>query len=327
MPPWRRWIDRYLDHLASERRLAALTVEAYGRDLLRVGQQLVEQGADPLTVSRQQLADTVRSLSRQGLSPRSVHRAVSSLRGFYRFLVFVGQREDDPSQHLERPRAGRPLPKVLTEGQVEDLLAAPDVSADAGLRDRAMIEVLYATGLRVSELVALGFEQLRGIAEPLRSADRDGASFQSQGPKAELSAGPRVPVVDYLVVTGKGSKERAVPLGESADLWLRRYLSTARPRFVRHLRHGTVFVNQRGRPLTRQGLWKILKGYARPLGLEQVSPHVLRHSFATHLLEYGADLRAVQAMLGHSDIATTEIYTHIHQHRMRSLYDRFHPRA
>ena len=303
--PADRLLSRYLDSLSAERRLSENSVEGYRRDLERLAEELRLAGRNLATADYPALAEHLRTLSRHGLSPRSVSRALSALRGFYRYLVEIGLREDNPAVNLARPRVGRPLPKVLSEEQVEQLLAAPDVSATLGLRDRAMIELLYATGLRVSELMGLTFANLKG----LREAE---GSHQA---------------VDFLLLSGKGNKERVVPVGEQAQAWLDRYLVESRPRLTLHQRHQAVFVNHRGQPMTRQGFWKILGGYARPLGLDQVSPHVLRHSFATHLLEHGADLRAVQMMLGHSDISTTEIYTHIHQHRMRSLYDRFHPRA
>ncbi len=200
-----------------------------------------------------------------------------------------------PPSTCSGPRQLQQLPKVLTEEQVAALLAAPDVSQPLGLRDKAMLELLYASGLRVSELVGLTLGQLR------------------------LDEG-------FLVAFGKGSKERIVPVGEQAESWLRRYLTEVRGGLLRG-RHGEVFLNHRGAPLTRQGFWKILEAYGRRAGMKALSPHVLRHSFATHLLEHGADLRAVQMMLGHADISTTQIYTHIHQQRLRSLYDRFHPRA
>lgn len=302
--PARRVLGAYLDALLTERRLATNSVEGYRRDLERLWEDLESGGVDPLAAVRSDLAAHLRRLTRHGKSPRSVHRAASALSGFYRWLVETGERRDDPAGDLERPRTGRPLPKVLTRAQVEALLAAPDVAQPLGLRDRAMIELLYATGLRVSELVGLERGNLRGLG----------------------ARGDQRKVVDFLLLTGKGGKERVVPVGEQAEAWLARYLAEVRPDLVGRA-HDVVFANHRGQPMTRQGFWKILKGYARHLDLPTVSPHVLRHSFATHLLEHGADLRAVQAMLGHSDIATTEIYTHIHQHRMRGLYDRFHPRA
>jgi integrase/recombinase XerD len=300
--PWRRAVDRYLDALAYERGLAENTLAAYRRDLERLGKDLGGRGHDLTTADREDLAGHIRRLRRKGLSPRTLTRAVSSLRGFYAFLVGEGERVDDPAAALVAPKLPRPLPKVLTEKEVEALLASPDLSEALGIRNKAMFELLYATGLRVSELVGLTLPQLR------------------------LEVG-------FLIAFGKGSKERVVPVGESAEEWVGRYLRDARPELYgksnsrRDSRHEVVFVNFRGAPLTRMGFWKVLKQHAREAGVRGVSPHVLRHSFATHLLEHGADLRAVQMMLGHADIATTEIYTHIHQARLKGLYDRFHPRA
>jgi integrase/recombinase XerD len=316
-PAWKRALDRYLEGLEVERGLSPNTVAAYRRDLERAGESVArrrpgdaarEGGAaaavDLLTAGPGDLSTHLRELRKRGLAPRSVRRALSSLRTFYAHLVAEGERADDPAVNLIAPRLLKRLPKVLSEADVERLLAAPDVASPLGLRDRAMIELLYATGLRVSELVGLGLPQLQ----------RD--------PRGRLDAG-------FLVVYGKGSKQRVVPVGEDAEAWLTRYLGEIRPGLVRRRggRHQAVFVNRFGDRLSRQGCWKVLKGYARAAGVQQVSPHVLRHSFATHLLEHGADLRAVQMMLGHSDISTTEIYTHIHQARLKSLYDRFHPRA
>ena len=293
--PWRLELEAWLESLRTERGLSANTSEAYRRDLERLGSELQSAGSDLLEAGAGELRAHLRTLARQGLAPRSVARVRSSMRGFYGHLVTLGRRGDDPTEHLASPKRWRSLPKVLSEDQVDALIAAPDTSTDRGLRDRAMIELLYSSGLRVSELVALELAQLR------------------------LDQG-------FLIAFGKGSKERVVPVGESAENWTLRYVREVRPAMVRG-RHGVVFVSRLGRGLTRQGFWKILKGYGRSLGLTEVSPHVLRHSFASHLLEHGADLRAVQMMLGHSDVATTQIYTHIHQHRLRGLYDRFHPRA
>ncbi|MGB5294783.1 MAG: site-specific tyrosine recombinase XerD [Thermoanaerobaculia bacterium] len=294
-PLWRRAVQRYLESLLLERGLSKRTVEAYGSDLSRLGDSLDQLEVDPLAADQEAIAAHLRQLRRQGLSPRSIARALVSIRGFYRHLEEVGERPDNPAVNLSPPRLWRRLPKVLTETEVESLLAAPDLDRLSGLRDKAMLELLYATGLRVSELVGLQLSQLR------------------------LDFG-------FIVVLGKGGKERVVPVGEQAEAWLTRYLREARPRLLTG-RHETVFVNQRGAPLSRQGFWKILKGYGLRAGVGDVSPHVLRHSFATHLLEHGADLRAVQMMLGHSDISTTQIYTHIHAQRLRSLYDEFHPRS
>ena len=295
-PAWQRVLDRYLEGLAVERGLAANSVLAYRRDLERLGRALARAaGPDLLTAGAEALAGHLRELRRKNLSPRSIGRALSAIRGFYEHLVEAGERADNPAVNLLPPKLFRTLPKVLAEREVEALLQAPDTATPLGLRDRAMIELLYATGLRVSELVGLQIPQLR------------------------LEVG-------YLVAFGKGSKQRVVPVGEQAETWIHRYLAEVRPGLAAG-RHQAVFVNRYGGPMTRQGFWKLLGAYGRRVGAPALSPHVLRHSFATHLLEHGADLRAVQMMLGHSDISTTQIYTHIHQQRLRTLYDRFHPRS
>lgn len=288
-------LEAYLDALVAERGLSQNTLLAYRRDLVRLHDDLEEHGIPLSKATTPALQAHLRRLRKQGLSPRSTARALATLRGFYRHLVEIRQRDDNPSVPLEAPKTWRQLPKVLSETQVEALLDAPDLSTELGIRDKAMIELLYASGLRVSELVNLTLGELR------------------------LDQG-------FLLVFGKGSKERLVPVGERAEIWLRQYLAEVRPSRTRG-RHDVVFVNHRGAPMTRQGFWKILRGHALAMGIPNVSPHVLRHSFASHLLEHGADLRAVQMMLGHSDISTTQIYTHIHQHRLKSLYDQFHPRA
>jgi len=297
VPPWRRALDRYLESLAVERGLSQNTVAGYRNDLSRLGEALAKKGGhDLLTAVAADLSAHMRDLQRQGLSPRSSARALSALRGFYDHLVTSGERKDNPAVNLLPPKLWKPLPKVLSESEVEALLAAPDVATPLGLRDRAMLELLYATGLRVSELVGLTLPQLR------------------------LDVG-------FLVAFGKGSKERVVPVGEQAEHWVRRYLRDVRPGLSPG-RHPTVFANHRGDPMSRVGFWMLVKKYGLKAGIRaEISPHVLRHSFATHLLEHGADLRAVQTMLGHTDISTTQIYTHIHQQRLKSLYDRFHPRS
>ena len=313
-PParWRRALRAYLDALSAERGLSRHTVAAYRSDLERLGKGLARAGAgagrearpDLLSADAAAVGAHLRELRRQGLSPRSISRALSALRGFYAHAVAAGDRADDPTLNLAAPKLWRTLPKVLSQGEVEALLAAPDPTKPRGLRDRAMIELLYATGLRVSELVGLELPQLHGAG---------GGGLQE---------------IDFLVAFGKGSKERVVPVGEEAAAWVLRYLREARPLLAAGERHLTVFVNRSGLAMSRQGFWKILRGYALAAGLRSApSPHVLRHSFATHLLEHGADLRAVQMMLGHADVSTTQIYTHIHQQRLKSLYDRFHPRA
>ncbi|MFL6197020.1 MAG: site-specific tyrosine recombinase XerD [Thermoanaerobaculia bacterium] len=296
VPAWQRALDRYLEGLAVERGLSKNTVDGYRNDLKRLGEALAKKKKDLLTAQPADLSEHMRDLQRQGLSPRSSARALSALRGFYENLVTVGDRKDNPSVNLLPPKLYKALPKVLSEDEVVALLATPDVGKPLGLRDRAMLELLYATGLRVTELVTLELPQLR------------------------LDVG-------FLIAFGKGNKERVVPVGEQAEAWIQRYLRDIRPDLAEG-RHLTVFVNKDGAPMSRVGFWKMIKGYGLKAGIRsEISPHVLRHSFATHLLEHGADLRAVQTMLGHSDISTTQIYTHIHQQRLKSLYDKFHPRS
>jgi integrase/recombinase XerD len=294
-------LARYLEGLSVERGLSFNSVEAYRRDLERLARALdrprpAEAGAgnDLLTADAADLAGHLRELRRQNLNPRSITRALSAIRGFYENLVERGERADNPAVNLVAPKLFQNLPKVLSEAQVEILLAAPDIATPLGLRDRAMLELLYATGLRVSELTGLTLPQLR------------------------LEVG-------FLIAFGKGSKERVVPVGEQAEAWLHRYLREVRPGLAN--RHEIVFVNYKGDPMSREGFWKNLAAYGVACGIRELSPHVLRHSFATHLLEHGADLRSVQMMLGHADISTTQIYTHIHQQRLKSLYDKFHPRS
>ncbi|MGE0445516.1 MAG: site-specific tyrosine recombinase XerD [Vicinamibacterales bacterium] len=291
--------DAYLTHLTVERRLAVNSVESYARDLRLLAERAAGQGRAVDTLSRQDLEAFVRDLMAEGRSPRSVARAVACYRGFYRFLVIDGRLPASPAEDLRPPRAWKVLPRYLSVEEVDRLLAQPDVATPRGLRDRALIELLYATGMRVSELLGL------------RPAD------------INLEA-------SYLTCTGKGDKQRIVPIGDEARAWVARYLAESRPALLGKRTSPRLFVNaRRGGPgLTRVGFWKILKRYARAAGLQTaLSPHVLRHSFATHLLDRGADLRAIQMMLGHADLSTTQIYTHVLEHRMRSIYDRFHPRA
>ena len=291
-------VDAYLTHLAVERRLSPNTVESYARDLSQLQQFAagLEQKVEDL--DRRGLEALVRQLMGEGRSPASVARGVACFRGFYRFLVTSGHRTVNPAGDLQAPKAWKTLPKFLSVAEVDTLLAAPDTTIARGLRDRALIEVLYATGLRVSELINLKPQDVN------------------------LESG-------YLTTTGKGRKQRLVPLGDEAASWVVRYLKEARPVLLKKKTSTRLFVNARGGTgLSRVGFWKILKAYGRQCGLTApLSPHVLRHSFATHLLERGADLRAIQMMLGHADLSTTQIYTHILEARLRSVYDKFHPRS
>jgi integrase/recombinase XerD len=292
-------IDAYLDHLRVERRLSNHTLESYGRDLRSLALFAESSGAEVESLDRRRLEAFVGQQRARGLSPRSVARTVAALRGFYRFLVLERRLPRSPADDVLPPRAWPALPKCLSTEEVDLLIAQPDTSVPLGVRDRAMIEVLYATGMRVSELVAI------------RAAD---LHIDEQ----------------YLTCIGKGNKERLVPIGEQAAAWMQRYEREVRRELAarRAGQRGSprLFLNARGGPLSRVGFWKILKNYARRAGLSAVSPHVLRHSFATHLLERGADLRAIQTMLGHADLSTTQIYTHVLEARLRTVYDRFHPR-
>jgi integrase/recombinase XerD len=291
-------IDAYLDHLRVERRLAAHTLESYGRDLRALAHFAAGTTRTPEALDRRDLEAFVRQQMSAGLSPRSVARSVAAVRGYYRFLMLDRTRESNPAEDLRPPRAWPALPTFLSLDEVDTLIAQPDTSTPRGLRDRAMIEVLYATGMRVSELIGL------------RAADLHLEEH-------------------YLTCIGKGNKERMIPIGDEATAWLTRYQREARAHFLRGRRTSArLFLNARGGTLSRVGFWKILKTYAVKAGLPPtISPHVLRHSFATHLLERGADLRAIQMMLGHADLSTTQIYTHVLEARLRTVYDRFHPRA
>jgi integrase/recombinase XerD len=290
-------LDAFLDHLRLARRLADLTVESYARDLQLLQKYAAGRELDLAELDRAELEAFVRDLMGQGYSPRSVARAVACIRGFYKFLVIDRHIAVNPTEDLRAPRAWPSLPKYLSVEEVDELLKAPDVATPRGLRDRALIEVLYATGLRVSELVHL------------KTADLN------------LEVG-------YLTCMGKGSKERIVPLGEEAIAWVTRYVREARGPLMKGRTAAWLFVNgPRALPLTRVGFWKLLKRYGTAAGVNRdLSPHVVRHSFATHLLERGADLRAIQMMLGHADLSTTQIYTHVLEARLRAVYDKFHPR-
>jgi len=289
------WFARYLDYLTVEKGLAPNTIEAYRAYLARldqsIGRRRVEQA------KRDDLLRMMRKMRLDGRSPRSVARWVVAVRGLFTYLVAQGCITEDPAAHIDAPKTWKSLPKVLDGADVEALMATPDRSHPRGLRDAAMLELLYATGLRVSELLRLRLGDIH------------------------LDAG-------YLRCWGKGSKERVVPLGSQADAAVQQYLADGRPVLLKARRSEFLFVNRQGGALSRQGFWKRIKLYGIEAGIAQgLSPHVLRHSFATHLLENGADLRAVQLMLGHSDISTTQIYTHVNRERLKRLYHDFHPRA
>lgn len=289
-----RWADLFLDYLLLERGLAENTLRAYRRDLDDYLSFLTRTGLG--LEAGEAVPSYLRDLQARGCAPATRARRLSCLRRFYRFLASEGLVEADPTAAVPSPRRGLKLPQVLTVGEVDRLLSQPRTSTSTGLRDRAMLELLYATGLRVSELVEL------------KVADVN----VTQG---------------YVRCLGKGRRERVVPFGSVAARYLRAYLTEVRPRLVGR-RSPYLFVNRRGRPLSRQALWKLIKRYARLAGIvKTISPHVLRHSFATHLLENGADLRTVQELLGHADISTTQIYTHVSAAHLREVYARAHPRA
>ncbi len=291
-------LDLYLAWVRVERGLSSNTLAAYSRDLSRYLEGLIEIGIEsPEQVDRESIKTHLRKLDECGLSARSRARALAAIRTFHRFLVREGSCSKDPTADLDTPRSPKKLPVFLTKEEVESLLSAPDVTKPSGTRDRAMLETLYASGLRVSELVGLRVDDI------------------------ELEAG-------YLLVRGKGGKERLVPLGEVAVAWLHRLLDGPREEILKGRTSQALFPSNRGRAMTRQGFWKLLRCYARAAGIAcAISPHKLRHSFATHLLEGGADLRAVQAMLGHADIGTTEIYTHVDRTRLKAIHEQHHPRA
>ncbi len=290
-------LSAWLDHLRVERGLAETTLVAYQHDLRRLAEHAAARGLTLVQLEQADLADFIGSLRALGLSARSQARQVHAMRGFFRFAVREGFKERDPMENLRPPRSFRPLPRCLTPAQVEALLAAPRLATAVGLRDRAILEVMYATGLRASELTGL------------LTANVD----------MELG---------LVRVFGKGRKERLVPLGREARRWIRDYLARCRRRLARGRELPQLFLSERGRPLTAMGLWGLVRRHAVRAGVEKVlTPHVLRHSFASHLLEHGADLRALQAMLGHADLSTTQIYTHVSRERLRRIYDTYHPRA
>ncbi len=288
----------FADFLRFDRGVSRRTRDAYLRDCRQMIEFAADRGVEaPGDVDHELLRAFVVSLVDRGLASSTVSRKLSALRGYFGFLVAEGRREEDPTERLETPRRGRSLPEVLTVDEVERILAAVPPEHELAFRDRAMLETLYGAGLRVSELVELGLRDLM-LEEGL------------------------------LRVLGKGAKERIVPLGDRASDALERYLRESRPRLEQGEGQGVVFLNQHGRPLTRQGAWKIVRRHVESAGVERdVSPHTFRHSFATHLLEGGADLAAVQEMLGHADISTTQIYTHVDRAYLREVHRSHHPRG
>jgi len=292
------WLEGFRDYLSLEAGHSGNTVDAYLRDLRRMGEFALTRGArEPGQVTRAHLRDFVYLLKDLGLSAATIRRSVSAIRTYYGFLAGEGQVRHDPSDRLETPRRGRVLPDTLTVGEVEALLAAPGIEDALAWRDRALLELAYGAGMRVSELCGLGITDLL-LTEGL------------------------------VRVFGKGAKERLVPLGRNTIGAVSVYLHQLRPSLDRGRAGGRVLLNARGEPLSRVGAWGIVKRAAERAGIrKRVTPHTLRHSFATHLLEGGADLRAVQEMLGHADLSTTQIYTHVDREYLRSVHRQFHPRA
>jgi len=291
-------LDQFLNYLAVERGLSINTLEAYSRDLNKYLDFLSLKGIKEIgATSDVTIISFIALLKKQGLSNRSIGRNISSIKMFYRFLSEGHHITSNPAANIEPPKGTSKLPHILSIEEVDLLLEKPVMTKPLGLRDRTLLQLLYATGLRVSELVSL----------PLNNIN--------------LEAG-------YLIAYGKGSKERLVPMGEVAQNYLKLYLEKARPQILGDHHSNYLFVSRRGKPLTRQGFWKLIKKYALSAGIQKnITPHTLRHSFASHLLEGGADLRSVQMMLGHADISTTQIYTHVTSERLKKIHSQFHPRA
>ncbi len=291
-------IELFIDTLWSEKGLSQLTLEAYQRDLKLFQQWLDKDKVSLLVVKQNKILEYLAHKVEQKSTARSNARLLSTLRQFFRYLVRTGQRVDDPTELISAPKINRILPATLTEEEMENLLNSPDIKSDFGLRDRCMLELMYSSGLRVSELVALELNQIN----------------QNLG---------------LIRLTGKGNKERVVPVGEEALYWLKKYLQESRPALIKTaVPSDALFISSRGSAITRQAFWQHIKKYLTQAGIKSTySPHSLRHAFATHLLNHGADLRTVQMLLGHSDLSTTQIYTHIAQARLQSLHEQHHPRG
>lgn len=290
-------IDKFLDAIWMERGLSTNTLGAYRADLAALQRWLAQRDTSLIYASRADLLAFIASRAKQGSKPRSTARQLSSFRRFYRFLLREGVIQEDPTVKIDMPKIGRSLPRSLTESEVDALLAAPETSDPLGHRDRAMLEVLYATGLRVSELINL----------------RQSEVNLNQG---------------VLRIRGKGDRERLIPFGEESQRWIREFINGPRLEILLERQSEYLFPTRRGDRMTRQAFWHIIKRYAKKADIDaKLSPHTLRHAFATHLLNHGADLRVVQMLLGHSDLSTTQIYTHVARERMKELHAQHHPRG
>jgi len=292
-----KFIEKYTNSLWLEKGLSHNTIVSYASDLTQLSEYLLQRNLSAVSAQSSDLMSFLADRSQSGVKPSSLARSLSSIKGFYQYMVRENHIEVNPAALIESPKQGRPIPKSLTESDVEALLAAPNVATDLGLRDRAMLELLYACGLRVSELIELDMSQLN------------------------LSAG-------VVKVFGKGSKERLVPIGEIAQNWLQKYIKQARPQLLKAAASGVLFPSNRGQYMTRQTFWHRIKQHGITAGIQKpLSPHVIRHAFATHLLNHGADLRVIQMLLGHSDLSTTQIYTHVATQRLQNLHSQHHPRG
>jgi len=285
----------FLNYLRVEKGLSANTLIAYRTDLEKLTRFAASIGKELISVERDDLIRFIQHLHNSGLEAKSIARVLVTVRGLFKYLVLDNILKRDPSANLESPKSWQSLPKFLLPEEVDRLLEEPNVSSETGLRDKAMLEVLYATGLRVSELVSIKTEDIN------------------------LDLG-------FVITLGKGSKERTVPLGQSAVNWVKKYMAV-RHRLIGKNSVSFLFVSSKGQPISRQAFWKLIVAYGERAKIGHITPHLLRHSFATHLLENGADLRSVQMMLGHSDISTTQIYTHVTNERLKQIYKQFHPRA
>ena len=292
-----KFIKHYTESLWLEKGLSKNTLASYGTDLRQLHEFLSLRNITLVAAQPTDLMSFLADQSQSGIKPRSLARHLSSIKGFYQYLVRENHLQANPAALIDAPKQGRPIPKSLTESDVEALLAAPNTTTDIGLRDRAMLELLYACGLRVSELCELDMSQLN------------------------LSAG-------VVKVFGKGAKERLVPIGEVAQDWLQKYIKQARPQLLKAAASGVLFPSNRGQHMTRQTFWHRIKQHGITAHIQKpLSPHVIRHAFATHLLNHGADLRVIQMLLGHSDLSTTQIYTHVATQRLQNLHSQHHPRG